>query len=260
MNLAAGDPHPQYQKESELGIAGGYCALPNPLDPTLPLRADGTPNWPTSLHYLSEGLGTSMTTYFLPWVGSAIGAGTAAIISGTANHPGIVRITSAAGLTGIRFMLDLQTFLIQGTESHTFWLRPQTLANSILRFGFHDTTSSADATDGCYIEMAQVAGVDGTIVGKTAAAAARSTTATSFLLTTNTWYRLRVAVNAAANLVTFSCFSEAGALLWTDTLNTNIPTAPGQETGSAIVALSSGTVAICDIDAIQLDITRPLVR
>jgi hypothetical protein len=109
--------------------------------------------------------------------------------------------------------------------------------------------------------MAQVAGVDGVIVGKTAAAAARSTTATNFTLITNTWYNLRVAVNAAANLVTFSCFSEAGALLWSDTLNANIPTAVGQECGHGIVATrTGGATFIANIDYMSLEIARALVR
>jgi hypothetical protein len=110
--------------------------------------------------------------------------------------------------------------------------------------------------------MAQVGGVDGVIVGKTANNSARSTTGTSYTLVTNTWYRLRIEVNSDATLVTFSLFSEAGALLWSDTLNSNIPTAAGRETGHGIVATNSGTtaVAMVDVDYLNLWISRALVR
>ena len=78
--------------------------------------------------------------------------------------------------------------------------------------------------------MQQVGGVDGILVGKTSNNSARSTTATSYALAINTWYKLTITMNADATVATFAVHSEAGALLWTDTLNTNIPTAAGRET------------------------------
>jgi hypothetical protein len=255
----ADDDHPQYQEEDEKGAAGGYCGLPNPLDTTIALRADGTPVRPTGLFIESDGL--LVTNPFSPWLGVAITGGTSAAAAGGANNPGIASITSAApGGTGYAFRLYPASLLIGGNSSTCCILRPQTLANSTIRVGLIDTFTSADATDGCYFEMTTVGGVPGTLVGKTATAGARSTTATSFVLVANTWYRLRLSLNANASLVTFQLLDAAGAILWTDTLAANIPTAAGNETGCGITAISSGTTLICDLDYICLDIRRALVR
>jgi hypothetical protein len=125
-----------------------------------------------------------------------------------------------------------------------------------------DTTTSADATDGVYIEMTQVGGVDGTIVGKTAATGVRSSTGTSFVLVTGTWYKAVISLNAAANLATFQLYSAAGALLWTDTLAANIPTAAGQETSHGLVATNTtgSSTTIVDIDCLSIEIRRAFTR
>jgi hypothetical protein len=250
-----------FEDQANKGAAGGYCPLPNPLDSTLPLRADGTPNRPTGL-FIETDHCTAVSSF---WTTTTISSGLIATTAGTPNHPGIARISAraaAGGDSGCFFTLNAQFLRIAGNEQTDTILMPGVLAGSTIRIGFLDNNTSADATDGCYIEMAQVAGVDGTIVGKTAAGGVRSTTATSFLLVTNTWYRLRIRVNAAANLITFTCFSEAGAVLWTDTLNANIPTAAGQETGQGIVATNTAGLAtiICYLDYTSLWIARALVR
>jgi len=251
-----------FEVQANKGIAGGYCGLPNPLDTTLALRADGTPGFPTGLILDQDGFAPNSGDAFkTPWAGAAVTGGTAATLPATANHPGLWRVTSAVGAnTGFRWTTDTQNVIIAGSESLSFTIRPQTLANSTIRFGFLDTNTSADATDGCYFEMATVLGTPGTLIGKCAAAGVRSSTATSVVMVTNTWYRALIQVNAAANLVTFTLYSEAGAVLWTDTANANIPTAAGQECGSGIVAVSSGTVSIVDVDHIRLYIARALVR
>jgi hypothetical protein len=260
MNLAAGDPHPQYQKESELGIAGGYCALPNPLNKALPLRADGTPAWPTSLRIFCDFLGTSSNNH-QPFTTAAIASGTSSLITGTSQHPGILRLSSMAGANrGYLVRTKEDALLVAGSELATFIFRPQTLADSTIRLGLLDTISANDATDGCYLEMSTVGGVPGTLLGKSAAAAARTSTVTSFVLTTDSWYKATVAINTAADLVTFSLYSEAGALLWSDTVNANIPTAAGQECGFGITAVSTGAVAIVDLDFLDLQINRDLIR
>jgi len=251
-----------FEDQANKGIAGGYCGLPNPLDTTRPLRADGTPDFINGLFVEQDGLAlVSADSFKFPWAGAAVTGGSATALAAVADHPGIWRATSAAGgNTGFRWTTDLSNLLIAGSENITFILRPQTLANSMIRFGFLDTNTAADATDGCYFEMATVLAVPGTLIGKCAAAGVRSSTATSFVMVTNTWYRAKVEVNAAANLVTFTLYSAAGAVLWTDTVNANIPTAAGQESSSGMVALSSGTVPIVDLDYIALHIARALVR
>jgi hypothetical protein len=242
------------------GVAGGYCGLPNPLDPTLPLRADGTPARPAGMFFETNAL--YYTTGALPpWIATAISTGTLAAVAGTVNHPGIVSFSSSTSANSGHFARIAGTngILISGGEKSDIIIRPQTLSGTTIRFGFHDSVNVSAPVDGCYIYLDPATGK---ISGRTMNNSASSTTGTDYQLVSNTWYRLRVEVNAAANLVTFTCFNEAGAVLWTDTVNSNIPTAAGRETGHGIVATNSGTsaVALCDIDYLNIEIARVLVR
>jgi hypothetical protein len=223
-------------------------------------------------HYRDKHLGLlehsevfgNASAFTTPWNLIAIQSGTTTGLAGSSNHIGIQRFSSSVNAnSGISVSLTYRIeVLLTGTEISDFILRPQTLAGTTIRAGFNDCTSSTDATDGAYFEITQVGGIDGTIVGKCASNSVRSTTASSYLLTTNTWYRLRVAVDATAALITFTLLSEAGITLWTDTLSTNIPTAAGRETGHGITATNSGTtgVALVDLDYLDMYITRTLAR
>jgi hypothetical protein len=57
-----------------------------------------------------------------------------------------------------------------------------TTTNTTIRLGLHDATSVTDAVDGAYIEI-----VGSSLYGKTASNSTRSTTGTTYTLTTGTW-------------------------------------------------------------------------
>jgi hypothetical protein len=268
MNLAAGDPHPQYQKESELGIAGGYCGLPNPLNPGLPLRADGAPARPTYPHFETDFLSTGFTATS-PWASSSVGtAGT--IISATtgtadSDHPGAPRFKSGSNAnSGIKVVTDSAALLLAGGEetSLVFMILSASPNTITIRFAFIDTTTVADCANGIYAEIIGGNGAPFVLSGKTAQASARSTTATTINLTEDTWYRLTISLNQIATIATFTLYNMAGATLWSDTLNTNIPTSPGDDTGHGIVATIAGTTTfpMMRLDLMSLDIQRTLVR
>jgi len=248
-----------FEDQANKGAANGYCGLPNPLDTTLPLRADGTPGQPAGL-YQSNDL---VTNTYHPWLAAAIGGGAIGAYAGDANHPGVRYVESSATPNSGAYMLFANiALLLAGKESTDLIIFPRTLAGTTIRFGYLDTTTSSDAVDGAYIEMAQVGGVDGTIVGKTASNSTRSTTGTSYLLVTNTWYRMRVTIDPTAARVDFFLFSEAGALLWTNNLTTNIPTAAGRETGHGVILTNSGSsvVSLANLDFMDNYIGRVLIR
>jgi hypothetical protein len=255
----ADDDHPQYQLRSEVGNAGGYCGLPNPLDTTLTLRADGTPAWSTGLLIDSDILSTT-TVGIPPWSSVAITSGTSAILASEPNHPGIHRFTSAAAVSGRAFLIAASSFLLSGLERSYFKLRPQTLANTILRAGFIDGSGPGAFTDAVMFRMDPALGAPGQIIGECSAAGVVSQTPTSLVLVTNTWYHLRCFLNAAATLATFEILNDAGVLLWTDSISSNIPTAAGQETGHGILVTSSGTVAMVDMDYIATEVRRQLYQ
>jgi len=254
-----------FEDQANKGAAAGYCALPNPLDLTLPLRADGTPARPETYFESQDFTRDSLVVgwFVPPWSLNAIAAGTTGPVAGEANHPGIIFLKSAAGAnSGMNIPLDPLAFLLAGGCRADFIIRPQILAAAVIRCGFGDVKTTADHVDGIYFEMNTVVAVPGTLVGKSASNSVRSTTGTSTVLVTNTWYRLHLELNAAANLATFKLYSEAGALLWTDTVNANIPTGAGRQTGHGITAFNTagGTVVICDLDYMDVELRRTLVR
>jgi len=248
-----------FEDQANKGAANGYCGLPNPLNSTLPLRADGTPGQPDGYY---QSIDFSASSYH-PWVAAALNSGGIGATAGNPNHPGVRYVqSSTTPNSGGSVLISALALLLAGKESTDLIVYPRTLAGATIRFGYLDTTTSADAVDGAYIEMAQVGGVDGTIVGKTASNSTRSTTGTSSLLVTNTWYRLRVTLDPTAARVDFYLYSAAGALLWTDNLTTNIPTAAGRETGHGVILTNAGTsiLDIAYLDFMDNYIGRVLIR
>lgn len=201
----------------------------------------------------------------MPWDFVVISSGTLSLQAGGPNHPGVVRITSSTTAnSGATFSTHGTTaanaiqFRFGGGEFSQFIIRPQTLTNATIRFGFHDTTSSADVTDGAYFEMQP----GGALVAKTANNSTRTTSSTLATLSTNTWYRGVIVVNHNASSVWFAVYSESGSLLGDTSITTNIPTASGREFGHGLIATNSGTTAsaLVDIDYVSVGIARRLTR
>jgi len=259
----ADDDHPQYQEEDEEGVAGGYCGLPDPLDSTLPLRADGTPARPKGAFYENDFLDYTTGEIITPWELDAVSSGTGTVIPGLPTHPGILGLNSSTSAnSGMRILTRNNSFSLAGGEDCIISLRPGALAGTLIRFGYHDASSTPNVVDGCYIEMFQVGGIDGVIDGKTSSNSVRSTTGTNYTLITNTWYTLRVKLNSDATRVDFYLYDATGSQLWTDFLTTNIPTGIGRETGQGMLIYNTGTTALLlsDVDYMYLWVKRTLFR
>jgi hypothetical protein len=178
-----------------------------------------------------------------PFDYAVISSGTQAKIAGEQNHPGILRTSSSTTTnSGGYCIIEGTAFRLTGGEVFelTFQHRVASGTATTLRFGFLDNTTSSDAVDGCYFECPAASLA---LVGKTSSNSTRSTTATIYTLTVNTWYRAKVVVNSNATSVTFYLYNDAGSLLGSQSLTTNIPTASGRETGAGFVATNSGTTA-----------------
>jgi hypothetical protein len=76
-------------------------------------------------------------------------------------------------------------------------------------------------------------------------------TGTTYTFSASSWYRLKIQLNSNATSVTFVIYDDAGNVLWTDSLTTNIPTSSGRETGAGMIGTSSGTTAV---DLYHLDL------
>jgi len=193
-------------------------------------------------------------TYSTPWAIALVASGTVTSLAGTPTHPGVVRITSSTSAdSGATIVLNSKTaFLLAGSESSRCWFRPQTLSGTTTRIGFHDASEFSGVTDGAFFYVDPATGI---IYGKTSAAAV-STTGTGYQLVTDTWYLAILVLNSDASRVDFSLYDDAGSLLWTDFLTSNIPTAAGRELGHGLKSTNSGTtaVALTDVDYLELSV------
>lgn len=212
--------------------------------------------------YLFSEIANATTNMALPWLASAINSATISSGGGGfASHPTTgYCISSISANSGIYLHLATGSdcILIAGTETTSLIFQIPNLTNTKLRFGFHDANTSADPVDGCYIQISNVGGTDGTLDGRTSNNSARSTTPSSYVISGSTWYVIKVKVNPDASQVDFYLYDEDGTLLWTDSLSTNIPTA--RNTDHGVTVTNSGTTAllIFAIDFINLAITRAL--
>jgi hypothetical protein len=253
---------PAFESAANRGIAGGYPDLPNPLDPTSVICADNVPRRrPVGVIEDSDFLSQASIYMSAPWFGVAINSGTDAAGTGSTTHPGISRASSSTSAdSGYRFSLNNLAMLIAGSCQTICWFRPLTLAGTTIRIGWQDGTGITAPVDGVYVYMDPATGI---MTGRTMANSAGSITGTGYQLVTNTWYAVKILANANATRIDYYLYDDAGALLWTDNLTTNIPTTAGRETGHGIVTTNSGTTAVTlmDVDYIELYIPdrRPQV-
>jgi hypothetical protein len=180
----------------------------------------------------------------------AINSGTISKIPGEPNHPGILRISSSTTAnSGGRVQTDVTAFRISGGEIFEiiFRLLVANNANTTIRMGFLDTTSSSDVTDGVYFELPANSL---NLVAKTANNGTRTALSTLATLAVNTWYRCVIEIERGATQANFYIYNDSGALLDLLSITTNIPTAAGRETGAGFVITNSGTTAtaLADFD------------
>lgn len=223
--------------------------------------------YPSFLRYVNwswECDGGATATNIGGWQNSAIGSGTialtnATITSGTPttaqcvdsqNHPGCLSFSSSsAANSGIQCTWGTASggMLLKAGIVFDCIFYVVSVANATYRFGFCDTSTSADAVDGAYFEIQP----GGTLVAKTASNSVRTQGAASFAIPVDAWYHARVSVNSLTEVI-FTLFSTTGVSLFTDTITTNIPSGSGRETLPRFIVTNSTTTAtfICQLDYI----------
>ena len=199
------------------------------------------------------------------WQCSTILAGTIAnvttgIASGTpvnnqavnlGNHPGVLSFSSSATAnSGAQCTWGGSAIGFPAVTGRIFEFVFFTvnLANATIRLGTNDSTTVADSVDGVYIEVAP----GGIASGKSSDNSAQSVTASTYTLDANTWYHARVRVTSATAAL-FEIISEAGAVLWSDTVTGNIPTGVNRNSLPRFIATNSTTTAtlICQLDMVS---------
>jgi hypothetical protein len=250
-----------FEDQANKGAAGGYCGLPDPLDSTQPLRADGSPNFPDGLLLDTDCLMYPTTFYSQDWRISTFGSGmTISAPGGETNHPGILLFKSSTTGSGYIVATQLTAFLISGNERFDAWFKPYTTTDTVINAGLCDQFTSLPPTNAVMLQVSTVLGTPLTLQGLTYAAGASSTTPTSYALTALTWYHAAITINADATIVTFTLYAENGTKLWQDTLSTNIPTAAGQQTGAGYRTASGTNSYSSYLDRIRVWIARTITR
>ena len=144
------------------------------------------------------------------------GLGVIALRSGTFNSSGII-IGSSATLSGHSAIIPTD----QQRMDLVFKTPASIAPDSIIRVGFLTTSGGgSDTVNGFYMQIA-----NGNLFGVTANAGIRSGTPTGLIgLSVNTWYHARI-TNQQNTTILYEVYSQTGTLLWSNTLNTNLPTA-----------------------------------
>jgi hypothetical protein len=193
------------------------------------------------------------------WNYAVISSGTQAKVAADGTHRGILRtLSSTTTNSGGVMNTAVDSFRLAGGEYTEFVFNVDTTTNTTIRMGFLDTATSADATDGAYIEIPASTAP----TCKTANNSTRTTSATIATIATATWYRARIEVDNTAANVTCTIFDANGNSLGSQTNSANIPTAAGRETGHGYVATNSGTTAVnlIQMDYMSVGTRRAIIR
>lgn len=202
--------------------------------------ADGAPAYMEGFDYI--GFSSSNV---------ALASGTAALTTtagvGT-GHPGVILISSSASANSGDVMAgngDAFSGANPGLRYRGVFMVPASgfVAGATHRIGLHDATTSADAVDGCYLEV-----VNATASFKTAAASTRTTNATTATLIAGTWYTVHVwfLTTTTARCVVIN---DAGTVMLDVTNVANVPT-NAQFFRPCHLSFNSGTaaLALCNVD------------
>ena len=178
-------------------------------------------------------------------------------LMGELNHPGVIRMntgTNATALFGMASTFDTNHAVLFGSAawSLTTQMRMSALSNGTNAYtsynGFQDQTATMAPANGCYLKYSHTINT-GKWQGvcRNAGSEAGSTCDTGVTVAATTWYDLRVVVNPAANLATFTV-NGANAC----TASTNIPTS-NRVSPAVGLAKSAGTAnTIVDYDAVEI--------
>jgi len=198
---------------------------------------------------------------------SAIASGT---ISGVAqpshHHPGVISLNSSASLNSgaHQYFFTSQTANYFTGGERTEWVFSPRIAsntNTTIRFGFLDATTSADAVDGGYFEMAAGSLA---IFAKTSSNSVRTTSGALATLVQNSWYRGVVTCLPNASGVLFEIFNDTEKLLGSTLITSNIPNTNARTFGCGFVATNSagGSVQLVHLDygSLEFGYGFPLIR
>lgn len=200
-----------------------------------------------------------------PWgdyVGTAISSGTTDSVQSFPDISGLVRLTkSTTTNSGYYIRLNDRGYIgsIPRIFKSIFSVGYPGSEVYTVKSGFQTSFTSSNPIEGVFIKAVSTAGTSIlTFTGMTGNGTSNSTTPSSYTGASDTFYTSEVSM--VSGLATFKLYSAAGALLWSDTLTTNLPLG-SNDTPASFVATGTGTSAftMCMLDYLsyQTPQTRP---
>jgi hypothetical protein len=201
--------------------------------------------------------------------GAAIASGTSTLGTGNLFHPCVRTISrSTTANSGYRYTTGITSLLLRdGYYFETVLNKPAQVGNITRAYvGFHDSVALTAPVDGVYFNISNA-----TAFGMLRNNNAQNRTAGEYNLTLNStnWYKF--SVNITSNTTTvFSIYNSTNtlgggntALLWQETLTSNVPRTTGRETGASLSITNVGTntaTVILTVDYLYLSYPGVLSR
>jgi len=168
---------------------------------------------------------------------AALSSGTAASVLGE-QYMGVMRFsdsTTASG--GFQCRTDLNSYFIGG-EKLTFRFKVANRATNVHQFGFSDSTTAADPTDGCWISGANLV-----MTAKCKNNAGPTANETTYTLTALTWYTAEIEALSTTQ-VRFRIYNaDKSTLLWSVTVSANVPNTSARVFGVRLSSWETSTDA-----------------
>lgn len=208
------------------------------------------------------------------FVAGAVSSGVISFTSssiGQANHPCIVSILDSTTSGGGAFYSagPNSGVRLKGGENTTVIFRTTVSAgktNITHRFGFLDSATTAEPTDGAYMQFNisyPNSAAGNVLYAMTTNNSVRTSSAvnTTYSFANNTWYIANVALSLDGTIAYFKLYNETGNLLWNTSIGSNIPRISGRETSQKWISMQSTTDSsstIADLDYMDFKILQPV--
>jgi len=178
----------------------------------------------------------------------------------TSNHPGLVVISTALSPTansgGALYTATKYSYLNAYEEQIIIFNLQETLAGDSKYYyvGRHNQPDGNTTVPTLGIYFGVIGGVLTGYYNTTA-------TGTSYTVTKNTWYKIKMAVNSGRTAVTYTLYNASGTQLWTSTINASISTTTSVVLFAAKCwDVTAETRDLLLLDYFSYDITNPLTR
>jgi hypothetical protein len=204
----------------------------------------------------------SLVTFFPYGYGAALASGTSVSGTGTTNRPSIQRLRSSASAnSGYSYYGSGEGIILGGSEFTELLVTLCATNGTVMRFGFLDSVTTTEPTDGAYFELA-----NGWLYGMTASNSTRTVSASSNLVAISSTSpdRLRIRVNSTASSVNFQWVTATAPGVFTTNLNTDISatitTTRATSHGFVVYNVPGGASDQLYVDAVGLKFNRAQTR